>query len=629
MVLLTFGAMLTGASWWTTNQFIRSGEHSVIMLSALRSHMTADMFHDGLRGVVFRALYAGAKFDVAMTKDASAEIQEYGDLFREAIAGQADLALPQSIQAALDVVSKPLDDYITTAGDLVNMVQAGNLAAAEANLADFDAKFKNLEGAMAAISDAIELANESVTSEANAASATGQWAVLAGLVLTVGLALALYLASGRFVSGPMASMTSALRELSNGVFTVDNSQIQRVSEIAAMQGVMSSFRKALEERLRLAGEAEESATRTRERAAAAETVNADLARVVAAASKGDFSERMPAHYAEAEFDLLANGLNSLVETVDRGVSEAVGVLSALANTDLTKRMTGEYTGAFATLRNDTNAVCSRLIEVVGQLRETSGVLKTATGEILSGANDLSERTTRQAATIEETSAAMEQLAATVVKNANQAQEASANAVAVTDAAQASGAVMAKATDAMERISASSSRISNIIGLIDDIAFQTNLLALNASVEAARAGEAGKGFAVVAVEVRRLAQSAAQSSSEIKQLIEASGTEVAAGRALVEDAAAKLGGVLSVAHRNHDLLTAIAQQSREQASAIEEVTAAVRQMDEMTQHNAALVEETNAAIEQTEGQATELDRIVEVFKVEEVSTRRHATQSRAA
>jgi methyl-accepting chemotaxis protein len=175
--------------------------------------------------------------------------------------------------------------------------------------------------------------------------------------------------------------------------------------------------------------------------------------------------------------------------------------------------------------------------------------------------------------------------------------------------------MGRTIDAMERITASSVRISNMIGMIDDIAFQTNLLALNASVEAARAGEAGKGFAVVAVEVRRLAQSAAEASSEIKGLIEQSATEVTAGSRLVSDAAGKLTGMLGAVQRNHALLESIAAESREQATAITEVNVAVRQMDEMTQHNAALVEETNAAIEQTEAQAVELDQVVDIFHIE--------------
>ena len=325
---------------------------------------------------------------------------------------------------------------------------------------------------------------------------------------------------------------------------------------------------------------------------------------------------MPTDFSDDELNGLAASVNGLVETVDRGLSETGTVLSAIARTDLTHRVTGRYEGAFGDLKNNTNAVAEKLADIVAQLKGTSQTLKTATGEILAGANDLSERTTRQAATIEETSAAMETLASTVLENSKRAQDANANANQVTATAEQSGEVMAQATGAMERITTSSAKISNIIGLIDDIAFQTNLLALNASVEAARAGDAGKGFAVVAVEVRRLAQSAAGASAEIKQLIERSSQEVAAGSRLVADAAGRLNGVREAVRDNTLLLEGIAQASRAQASAIEEVNIAVRQLDEMTQHNAALVEETNAAIEQTEGQASELDRIVDVFTLDD-------------
>jgi methyl-accepting chemotaxis protein len=199
-------------------------------------------------------------------------------------------------------------------------------------------------------------------------------------------------------------------------------------------------------------------------------------------------------------------------------------------------------------------------------------------------------------------------------NAEKAEDARHVAEEVSRTAEAGGAVMQQANVAMERITQSSSKISNIIGMIDDIAFQTNLLALNASVEAARAGEAGKGFAVVAIEVRRLAQSAAQASSEVKVLIEQSGTEVKGGTKLVAEAADKLGTMLAAARRSNALMAAIADDSRQQAGSIDEVNAAVRQLDEMTQHNAALVEEMNAAIEQTEAQAGEVDGIADIFTI---------------
>ena len=308
-------------------------------------------------------------------------------------------------------------------------------------------------------------------------------------------------------------------------------------------------------------------------------------------------------------------------TARRQAVAAVGAgLQQLAEGDLTGQIETEFQPEFEDLRHALNGTVTRFADVVGQLRTTSRALKSATGEILSGANDLSERTTRQASTIVETTAAMGALASTVASNAKMAQDAAAKASAVSRSTSESGAVMVKANDAMERITQSSSKISNIIGLIDDIAFQTNRLALNASVEAARAGDAGKGFAVVAVEVRRLAQSAASASADVKLLVEQSASEVKNGSQLVSDAAGRLSEMQAAVQQNSALVEAIARASAEQASAIDEVLVSVRQLDEMTQHNAALAEETNAALEQTEAQAQTLDMIVDVFVLDEPAPR---------
>ena len=295
------------------------------------------------------------------------------------------------------------------------------------------------------------------------------------------------------------------------------------------------------------------------------------------------------------------------------IAELTSSLARMAKGDLGGRIDHQFTGQYEQLRQAFNSSLEQLEGIVSGLRHASGALRTATAEILSGANDLSSRTTKQAATIEETSAAVEQLASAVADNAKRAATASDKARSVSQNATEGGAVMNDATQAMTAIETSSGKISNIIGMIDDIAFQTNLLALNASVEAARAGDAGKGFAVVAVEVRRLAQSAASASSDVKALIEASAGEVRSGAQLVNRAAERLQDILGGAEESAVLIDAIATANRDQSGALEEVAVAVRQMDEMTQHNAALVEQTNAAIEQTEAQAGELDRIVAVFR----------------
>ena len=434
-----------------------------------------------------------------------------------------------------------------------------------------------------------------------------------GLLLIAAVAGLLF---SRSVTGPISRLTGAMKALAAGDLSVEVKGAGRHDEIGEMARTVEVFR---ENALKVVSMTEEermgSERRGAERSQMMQALQAAFGEVVDAAVAGDFSKRVRAEFPDRELNVIAASVNNLVETVDRGLTETGRVLSALANTDLTHRVSGEYQGAFEQLKTDTNAVAERLADIVGRLRETSRGLKTATGEILAGANDLSERTTKQAATIEETSATMEQLASTVLENAQRAKDASTGAALVTRTAEEGGAVMLSVTDAMERISSSSGKISNIIGLIDDIAFQTNLLALNASVEAARAGEAGKGFAVVAVEVRRLAQSAAQASNEVKGLIEQSGAEVKSGSKLVADAAAKLDAMLTAARSNNGLMESIATRSQEQAGTIEEVNAAVRQMDEMTQHNAALVEETNASIESTEAQAVELDQIVALFAID--------------
>ncbi len=431
----------------------------------------------------------------------------------------------------------------------------------------------------------------------------------------------------RSIAGPIVRLTKTMLTLSSGDNSVEVSGIENHDEIGEMARAVQVFKENAQKMSQMHTEDEKRVEQARLRAKAMTGLIRSLCSAVDAAVVGDFSKRIDVKLSDEDLAGVANNVNTLLGSVERGLTETGDVLGALANTDLTKRVTGDYQGAFLDLKKDTNAVADRISEIVTQLRQTSGELKITTGEILEGANDLSERTTKQAATIEETSATMEQLSTTVLENSKMAETVGENASGVAAAAVEGGQVMVQTTEAMERITSSSAKISNIIGMIDDIAFQTNLLALNASVEAARAGEAGKGFAVVAVEVRRLAQSAASASSEVKVLIDQSAIEVDQGSKLVALASEKLKVMMAGAEKNKTIMGEVVAANKEQASSIDEVNVAVRQMDEMTQNNAALVEETHAAIEQTDGQVTELDRIIDVFKLGQTGARMRASAAR--
>ncbi len=235
-----------------------------------------------------------------------------------------------------------------------------------------------------------------------------------------------------------------------------------------------------------------------------------------------------------------------------------------------------------------------------------------------GSSDLADRTEQQASSLEETAASMEELGATVRSNADNAQRANVMAADARTAAESGGGVAGSAIDAMRRIEESSRKITDIIGVIDEIAFQTNLLALNAAVEAARAGDAGRGFAVVAQEVRQLAQRSAQASKEIKGLIMDSDAQVKDGVDLVKKAGGALDGIVSGVHQVATLIAEMASASAEQATALDEINSTVASMDEMTQRNAALVEETTAAAQAMSGQAGDLKGLIGFFKMEQTA-----------
>ncbi len=336
--------------------------------------------------------------------------------------------------------------------------------------------------------------------------------------------------------------------------------------------------------------------------------------LISRASAGDLEARLDTSAMEGFYKELGGGINSLLETSGAAIGEIAVLLERVAGGDLMHTVNSEYQGTFGKLRDDANQTIQKLRELVGDIQHSAETINTAAREIASGNQDLSSRTEEQASSLEETASSMEQLTTTVRQNADNARQANELAAGAQAVAERGGEVVGQVVNTMGSIHQASSKIADIIGVIDGIAFQTNILALNAAVEAARAGEQGRGFAVVATEVRSLAQRSAAAAREIKGLISDSVDKVEAGNRLVDQAGRTMEEVVSSIKRVAKIVTDIAEASREQSAGIDQVSLAVSQMDEVTQQNAALVEEAAAAAESLEEQANHLAESVSVFKV---------------
>ncbi|MGD6675402.1 methyl-accepting chemotaxis protein [Xanthomonas citri pv. citri] len=344
-------------------------------------------------------------------------------------------------------------------------------------------------------------------------------------------------------------------------------------------------------------------------------MNQQIKQLAQAAAAGDFSARGDAAQFQYDFRIMVESLDQLMATADGSLQALSGMLQAIAAGDLTARMSGEFHGVFAQMRDDANATVTQLAGIVGHIQTSAVSINAAASEIAAGNNDLSQRTEQQAANLEETAASMEELTSTVKQNAESARQANQLAIGAASVASQGGEVVGKVVDTMAGIQASSKKIADIISVIDGIAFQTNILALNAAVEAARAGEQGRGFAVVASEVRTLAQRSSAAAKEIKDLIGDSVQRVTDGSQLVDQAGRTMADIVSSVQRVTDIMGEISAASQEQSAGIEQVNLTVTQMDEATQQNAALVEEATAAARAMEEQAQQLTEAVAVFKVD--------------
>jgi len=406
-------------------------------------------------------------------------------------------------------------------------------------------------------------------------------ATVAGVLIAVLLAIGAAVLSLVRVTRPIGAITQSMNALAAGDNQADIPYAGHRDEIGEMAAAVAVFRENALERERLEQETEANRSMSeRERIAREEQKTREAADVAAAV------------------DGLANGLRHL------------------SDGDMTYRIDQVFAGQLDQLKVNFNESMAKLHMVLRLVGENAYAIDAGAGEIRSAADDLSKRTEQQASSVEQTAAALEEVTTAVKDAALRASEAGALVARTKAGAETSGTIVQDAVSAMEEIETSSREISNIIGVIDDIAFQTNLLALNAGVEAARAGEAGKGFAVVAQEVRELAQRSANAAKEIKALITKSGDQVRQGVELVGETGRRLATIVSEVQGINGNVSAIATTSREQSTGLNEINVAVNQMDQGTQKNAAMVEQTTAATHSLAREAAALIELLSQFRLGE-------------
>ena len=415
-------------------------------------------------------------------------------------------------------------------------------------------------------------ASYAMTQAASLAMGLGACAVL---LLVVGAALASILPLRRDI----LKIARATEKLSQGDNNVSLEGLKRGDELGAMVEALAVFR-----------DNQRAVAELRSQQAAAERMTEDERR-----------------NAEASRAAAAANQNTVVTELATG-------LERLASGDLTFRITTPFTGEYEKLRSDFNNAIGQLQDALKVVIANTVAIQSGTVEISAAADDLSRRTEQTAASLEETAAAVEQISATVNKTAEGANHAKSVVLSAQNRAERSSVIVSDAVKAMSEISSSAREISQIIGVIDEIAFQTNLLALNAGVEAARAGDAGRGFAVVASEVRALAQRSADAAKEIKSLISASTQQVNVGVDLVGQTGEALTSIASNVTEITQLVNEIAASAQEQATGLHQVNSTVSQMDHVTQQNAAMVEQTTAAMRNLREEAAELSRLFQRFKI---------------
>jgi methyl-accepting chemotaxis protein len=528
--------------------------------------------------------------DDAVNQASVAELKKSRQSFVDN-ADQAAVLLPEHADAlrtlkasALSVIDVACEPAI--ADGIKSNTPAANLVSQGLYLKECGPNFPALTAQFQAMNE--QIVDEGVKSSAALAAAaqsavvTTFAVIIGGLVLIVAVA---FFAIRTWVTTPLKALTAGMQTLAAGDLATVVSGDERRDEIGAIAKTVQVFKDAALEKVRLEAEAIEQRRRVDDERTRNETERAatgqELARVVASLGDG---------------------------------------LSSLSDGDLMFRLTAAFAAEYEKLHVDFNEAMAKLQETMTTVAANTSGIGAGADEIAQATDDLSKRTEQQAASLEETAAALDEITATVKKTASGAKQASGVVTATKGEAERSGVVVGEAVQAMGQIEKSSQQISQIIGVIDEIAFQTNLLALNAGVEAARAGDAGRGFAVVAQEVRALAQRSAEAAKEIKGLISTSSQQVKQGVDLVGQTGKALQSIVVKVAEIDVLVSEISASAQEQATGLNEVNTAVNQMDQVVQQNAAMVEEATAASHSLKGETAELVRLISRFKLGESTTR---------
>jgi methyl-accepting chemotaxis protein len=481
--------------------------------------------------------------------------------------------------------SEGIDQYYNAQTQYRRFLADRNMQAAEALILSAGvAAFNKADGAFDQLVGSRVQALSVAATHAKAESANALWLML--LTAFFGLSLALSIAliiTRREIIAPLAGMTDAMKRLAMGDMDVIAEGEERSDEIGDLARAFGVFRQAAIDK------------QLAEADAARERANAEV-------------ERRRHETARAQ---IAKEQAEVVSAVGTG-------LSRLASGDLSFRLKTPFPDAYEKLRDDFNGAVAQLLDAMLQIRTAALGIRSGADEISQAADDLSRRTEQQAASLEETAGAMDQITTSVRRTADGSASANAVVIAANADAVRSGQVVRDAVAAMSDIEHSARQISQIIGVIDEIAFQTNLLALNAGVEAARAGDAGRGFAVVASEVRALAQKSAAAAKEIKALIAKSAEQVGDGVQLVGQTGQALERILNSIGEINKLVAEIAASAKEQASGLHEINSAVDQMDHVTQQNASMVEESTAASFALATESQQLADLIGRFNIGEVA-----------